>query len=212
MAIKSKAAKRAPVKKPALKTSARKPASRPAPRKHSIKVSAFSRTKDGWKKLEGAQQEAAMQRLYENLANPWNGVLPGFLGQGIASGESRPAIDATAHAADVAQVEPVGPVGYKAALPTGLAGSILREAANIVEGSREQTHGPKERSFIAIAGAWNAYLAARRDPTAPITATDVCWMMNWMKTVRSVQGEFVRDHAVDAAGYAAIAGEVGLAI
>lgn len=89
------------------------------------------------------------------------------------------------------------------------AGSILREAANIVEGARQQTHGEHERSFVAIAGAWNAYLAARKDPLSPITSTDVAWMMAWLKTVRSVQGEFVRDHAVDAAGYAAIAGKIG---
>jgi len=93
--------------------------------------------------------------------------------------------------------------------PSGIAaGDILREAAGIVQGARNTTHGDKERSFIAIADAWNAYLGARKDPIAPINAIDVAWMMVTLKIVRSVQGTFVRDHAVDAAGYAAIAGEL----
>ena len=90
-----------------------------------------------------------------------------------------------------------------------IASGILREAADIVEGARGATHGDKERSFQAIAGLWTAYLAARKDG-GDITALDVAWMMNLLKIARSVQGTFIRDHATDAAGYAAIAGELGL--
>ncbi|MGI4814415.1 MAG: DUF6378 domain-containing protein, partial [Janthinobacterium lividum] len=82
------------------------------------------------------------------------------------------------------------------------AASILTEAAEIVAGSRNTTNGHRERCFHDIANCWNAYLAARKDG-GPITAVDVCWMMVDPKRVRSVQGVFVRDHAVDAAGYAA---------
>jgi hypothetical protein len=89
------------------------------------------------------------------------------------------------------------------------AGSILTEAADIVQGARNATHGDKERSFQAIAEMWQAYLDARKDGGI-ITAVDVAWMMTLLKIVRSVQGQFVRDHAVDAAGYAAIAGEIGV--
>jgi hypothetical protein len=91
-----------------------------------------------------------------------------------------------------------------------LASSILDEASNIVAGARNTTHGDKERSFDAIANLWTAYLHARRDPSETISAVDVAWMMVLLKMARSQQGVFVRDHAVDAAGYAAIAGEIGV--
>lgn len=88
------------------------------------------------------------------------------------------------------------------------ASSVLSEAANIVGGARNTTHGDKERSFAAIAGLWNAYLAARKTG-GEITPRDVAWMMTLLKIGRSVQGQSIRDHYVDAAGYAAIAGECG---
>ncbi len=89
-----------------------------------------------------------------------------------------------------------------------ISGDILRGAANIVEGARNATHGEKERSFDAIAGLWNAYDAAKKDPIAPDTSFDVAWKMALLKIGRSLQGGFTRDHYVDAAGYAAIAGEI----
>lgn len=89
------------------------------------------------------------------------------------------------------------------------ASSMLEEAAKIVAGARNATHGDKERSFAAIASVWNAYLRdVRKEAGAPITAHDVAVMMVMMKFARSAQGQAVRDHYVDAAGYAAIAGEI----
>jgi len=88
------------------------------------------------------------------------------------------------------------------------AHSILTEAANIVAGARNTTHGDKERSFDAIARVWTAYLRARKNPEGPIRPHDVAAMMVAMKFCRAEWGEPVRDHAVDAAGYAAIAGEL----
>lgn len=90
------------------------------------------------------------------------------------------------------------------------AGGILREVAEIVDGSRQQTHGEKERSFDAAAGLWNAYLAARRAP-GELTGVDVAMLMCLLKTARSLQGEPVQDHYLDGAGYFAIAGELALA-
>lgn len=89
-----------------------------------------------------------------------------------------------------------------------VASDILQEAARIVAGARNTTHGEKERSFQAIADCWNTYLASRKGNPSGVSAVDVAWMMTILKIVRSQQGEFVRDHAVDAAGYAAIAGEL----
>ena len=88
------------------------------------------------------------------------------------------------------------------------AGHILRKAAAIVEGSRQASHGDKERSFGHIAEMWNGYLSARRDPTAAVRARDVAQMMVLLKIVRSVQGSGEPDHFLDQAGYSALAGEL----
>lgn len=81
------------------------------------------------------------------------------------------------------------------------ANEILIEAARIVDGDRNTTHGAKERSFAQIATMWNGYLEGRR-----IASRDVAQMMVLLKIVRSVQGTPTEDHFLDAAGYAAIAG------
>lgn len=88
------------------------------------------------------------------------------------------------------------------------ASSILREAADIVDGARPATHGPRERSFNAIAVMWTAYLASRRNPTGPIRTGDVAHMMSLLKKMRAEWGQSIRDHAVDDSAYAAIAGEL----
>lgn len=93
--------------------------------------------------------------------------------------------------------------------PTTRAGDFLRIAAGIVDGARNTTHGDKERSFVAIADLWNAYLRARRGGiTYPVQAKDVAAMMVLLKFARAEWGEFVPDHAIDAAGYSAIFGEL----
>lgn len=102
---------------------------------------------------------------------------------------------------------PEPPVATNPAPSGSVAGSILLEAATIVGGDRNTTHGDKERSFVVIASMWNAYLDGRKTP-GPITARDVAACMVLLKLARSVQGTAVRDHFVDAAGYAAIMGEL----
>lgn len=98
------------------------------------------------------------------------------------------------------------------------AGQLLRDAANIVDGARNNTHGDKERSSQTIARFWTTYLSATQreafgdDNYSPayvhITPSDVAQMMVLLKIARSVHGEQVRDHYVDEAGYAAVAGEL----
>lgn len=91
------------------------------------------------------------------------------------------------------------------------AASILQEAASIVDGARQETHGPRERSFAAIAHVWNAYLDVRPGGrAAPATPADVSVLMLLLKVCRSAQGKALRDHWVDACGYAALAGELAL--
>ncbi len=94
-----------------------------------------------------------------------------------------------------------------AATHGSVAGSILSEAAGIVGGARNTTHGDKERSFQVIADLWNAYIDGRKTP-GPITPFDVAQFMVLLKIGRSIQGQPVRDHFVDAAGYSGIAGEL----
>jgi len=93
------------------------------------------------------------------------------------------------------------------------AGQILREAADIVDGARNTSHGDKERSFIAIAAVWTTYLANRKAGVqSPIRAQDVCRMMAMLKHMRAEWGEPSRDHFLDAAGYCAIDGELTMAL
>ncbi len=90
-----------------------------------------------------------------------------------------------------------------------VAADILHEAAKIVEGDRNATHGDKERSFEMIADFWGTYL---RDSNGvlrvALTGRDVAQMMVLMKVARANCGTPVRDHFVDQAGYSGIAGEL----
>ena len=97
-----------------------------------------------------------------------------------------------------------------AATSGAVAGAILREAADVVEGDRNSTHGDKERSFTLIAEFWHAYLAGRK-VQGPVSARDVAQMMVLLKVARSIQGTANRDHFFDQAGYSAIAGELAAA-
>lgn len=122
-------------------------------------------------------------------------------------------LDPLISAPTLASITPPPGYGGQNIPPRSISGSVassmLTEAAGIVAGARNVTHGDKERSFTAIAAIWDAYLRkVRKDPAAPIRAQDVAAMMVLMKLSRSEQGRFVRDHAVDAAGYAAIWGEI----
>lgn len=84
------------------------------------------------------------------------------------------------------------------------ASKALRTAAGLVDGSREKTHGDKHESFAHIARVWSAFLGVE------ITAEQVCHCMSMLKAVRSQHGTAIPDHYTDAAGYAALAGEMKL--
>ena len=102
--------------------------------------------------------------------------------------------------------------------PEPTAGSILREAADIVDGQRNKTHGVRERSFQAIADFWNVYLSHRNEAVridydlteahCILSAIDVAEMMVLLKVARQLTGEPIADHYVDQAGYAGVAGEL----
>ena len=88
------------------------------------------------------------------------------------------------------------------------APDILAHAAELVATNRESAHGQKRVSFENIARLWNAYLATRRDPSAPLSATDVGHLMVLLKVARTQLGDFNPDDYTDMAGYAGCTGEI----
>lgn len=82
------------------------------------------------------------------------------------------------------------------------AAAILRQAADIVEGPRQRTHGDVEHSFALAARYWSLRLGVPVDPVA------VADCLGLFKLVRSQCGSPHPDHYVDRAGYAGIAGQL----
>jgi hypothetical protein len=80
---------------------------------------------------------------------------------------------------------------------------ILDTAKEYVTKDRAATHGDAERNFGLIAAYWSAHLNKN------ITAHDVAVMMTLLKLARMKSNPAHIDSAVDAAGYSALAGEIG---
>lgn len=85
---------------------------------------------------------------------------------------------------------------------------ILGRATELVGGDRAKTHGDMHKLHDSIAALWNAYLACRKDASAPVAGADVAMMMALLKMARTQSGGFNIDDYVDLAGYAGIAGEL----
>lgn len=84
---------------------------------------------------------------------------------------------------------------------------ILEEAAKVVGGDRQRSHGAPERNFATIARYWGLWLGDRL--TGRLTPADVAMMMALLKVSRIQSGTSgFSDHYVDMAGYAALAGEL----
>lgn len=88
------------------------------------------------------------------------------------------------------------------------ADEVLREAAELVAGSRADSHGEKWHNHFNIATLWNAFLQMRRDPSALISPADAAMMMALLKIARTQLGDMNRDDYVDGAAYIALAGEI----
>ena len=95
------------------------------------------------------------------------------------------------------------------------AGEILETARQLVDGDRARTHGDKVENHACIAALWSAYLRLQLHrsgvdlPGAIVDPLDVATMMLLLKVARTVSGgEHNLDNYVDAAGYAAVAGEI----
>ena len=90
------------------------------------------------------------------------------------------------------------------------ASQLASEAARLVGGDRNATHGDALQNHAIIAAAWNGYLSARRVAGKPeeLNAEDVANLMECLKIARRLSGAFNADDYIDGAGYASIAGEI----
>jgi hypothetical protein len=85
--------------------------------------------------------------------------------------------------------------------------SILEEALEVTTGSRRRDYDTPEVNHKRIGDAWTWYIAARKVPSAPLSALDVAHMMMLLKIARGCYTP-TRDTYVDIAGYARCAAEI----
>ena len=79
---------------------------------------------------------------------------------------------------------------------------ILKTAEALIAGERAKAHGDACRSFEKLAAVWSAMTGAT------ITAAQACIMLAQLKQVRAWGSPGHEDSWVDAAGYAALGGEI----
>lgn len=89
------------------------------------------------------------------------------------------------------------------------AADLLAQASELVSQTRAATHGDAHANHWNIARLWNAFLSIRPEPAVPLSPRDVTMMMALLKIARTQLGDHNPDDYVDAAGYIAIAQEVG---
>jgi hypothetical protein len=83
---------------------------------------------------------------------------------------------------------------------------ILDTAKGYVNVDRAAVHGDAEANFQAIGGAWEWWDGVRKP--GPYNAYDVACMMVLFKLARMAGNPGHIDSAIDAAAYAALAGEI----
>lgn len=89
----------------------------------------------------------------------------------------------------------------------------LAEAARLTSGDRDREYGTPYNNLSDCAMLWSAYICGKYagrtiDPLEfSLTAEDVAWFNNLQKMARTFSGNPKPDTYIDAAAYAAIAGE-----
>lgn len=81
--------------------------------------------------------------------------------------------------------------------------TVLTEAADIVHGDREKTHGEPAKNLAAIASMWSPIFGTT------VTPQQVCLAMIAMKVARAINNPNHRDHWIDIVGYVALAERCG---
>ena len=85
---------------------------------------------------------------------------------------------------------------------------ILEKTKKLVSASRHDKHGDKVINHENIARLWTGYLVNKFKLNFVILPEDVANLMSLLKIARTQAGAFNLDDHVDAAGYAAISGEI----
>ena len=88
------------------------------------------------------------------------------------------------------------------------AADIAAQAAVLLNGDRERTHGNKRDNHANIGAIWSAYLTRALGVPVDLLPSQVAAMMVLLKVARTLAGEHNPDDAVDAVGYSAIMGEL----
>ena len=79
---------------------------------------------------------------------------------------------------------------------------ILQQAERLITGDRAKEHGDARANFAKVAKMWSAMVGVE------ITPRQVPLMMVVLKVVRACDNPGNADNCIDAAGYAALAGEL----
>jgi hypothetical protein len=85
--------------------------------------------------------------------------------------------------------------------------NILEEASKVTSGDKRRDYDSATKNHERIAKLWNTYLDIRKEPTGPITAENVAWMMVMLKIARN-EHTAKPDNYVDAAGYIRCAAQI----
>jgi hypothetical protein len=92
-----------------------------------------------------------------------------------------------------------------------IRGEYLATASKLVCGDRNKEYGDPFENLGDCAELWSAYLRKKYGgKVGYLTAEDVAWMNVLQKMARSFHGPAKADTYIDAAGYAAIAGECAM--
>lgn len=127
------------------------------------------------------------------LQGPWVGG-SGGTGIGYPHGADRPG-----DTYPPTEVNPNPPPDPKTNSP---AWDILQEAANLIDGERNEQHGAREKCHGEIAKLWTWWTGIQID------AHDVAIMMALLKIARIKTGGYNKDAYIDGCGYFSIAGEL----
>ena len=109
----------------------------------------------------------------------------------------------------------ISSVNWREPVPPSTRKTILSTAKALICGDRNKSYGPPYDNLSDCASLWEAYINSKGgcivqdgdSYAVRITAEDVAWLMSLVKMTRSFYPGYHHDNYVDAAAYAAIAGE-----
>lgn len=111
--------------------------------------------------------------------------------------------------------------GYGASVPSPLTGvvnppeataeptrvQLLKEAAGLITGERQEQYGPPSVSFTRIADIFNVIISRKLKDGERVDPADAALLLAGMKLARAAEG-YKHDTAADLAGYAGLWAEL----